>query len=69
MILSALLQGAGFLLIAFAEAEWHAILGVIATSLSLGLGEVTFLAHSSQFNRYVIYLFADYKFRFGLFDN
>ena len=44
----------GFVLIAYAETEYQAIVGVVCTSLSLGIGEVTMLAYSAQFNKNVI---------------
>ncbi|KAL5285946.1 CLN3 family protein [Megaselia abdita] len=54
VFLAILLQIAGFLLVAFAEAEWMAILGVIATSASSGIGETTFMAYTGKFNKNVI---------------
>ncbi|XP_058130304.1 battenin isoform X1 [Anopheles coustani] len=45
---------AGFLLTAFATVEWVLFLGVIATSFSSGLGEATFLAYATYFNKNVI---------------
>ncbi|KAH8379945.1 hypothetical protein KR009_008125 [Drosophila setifemur] len=47
-------SAAGFLLVGFAEAEWMALLGVIITSASSGIGETTFLAYSSRYNKNVI---------------
>ncbi|ALC43860.1 cln3 [Drosophila busckii] len=47
-------SAAGFLLVGFANAEWMALLGVIITSASSGIGETTFLAYSSRFNKNVI---------------
>ncbi|XP_030372666.1 battenin isoform X2 [Scaptodrosophila lebanonensis] len=47
-------SAAGFLLVGFANAEWMALLGVIITSASSGIGETTFLAYSSHFNKNVI---------------
>uniref|UniRef100_A0A6M2DWD4 Battenin n=1 Tax=Xenopsylla cheopis TaxID=163159 RepID=A0A6M2DWD4_XENCH len=41
-------------MVALSEGSWLAILGVVATSFSSGLGEVTFLAHSSKYNKNVI---------------
>lgn len=49
--MACMLQVAGFLLVAFADSEWMAILGVIFTSFSSGLGEVSFLAYSSKFHK------------------
>ncbi|XP_037957030.1 battenin [Teleopsis dalmanni] len=48
------LSAAGFLLVGFAEAEWMALLGVIVTSASSGIGETTFLAYSSLFDKNVV---------------
>lgn len=48
----------GFLLVAFAEAEWMALFGIIATSISSGIGETTFMAYTGQFNNNVISSFA-----------
>uniref|UniRef100_A0AAG5CPE6 Battenin n=1 Tax=Anopheles atroparvus TaxID=41427 RepID=A0AAG5CPE6_ANOAO len=48
------LAAAGFLLTAFATVEWVLFLGVIATSFSSGLGEATFLAYATYFNKNVI---------------
>ncbi|XP_050082656.1 battenin [Anopheles aquasalis] len=45
---------AGFLLTAFATTQWVLFLGVIATSFSSGLGEATFLAYATYFNKNVI---------------
>ncbi|XP_075161710.1 CLN3 lysosomal/endosomal transmembrane protein, battenin [Haematobia irritans] len=47
-------SAAGFLLVGFANAEWMALLGVIITSASSGIGETTFLAYSSNFNKNVV---------------
>ncbi|XP_017010038.2 battenin [Drosophila takahashii] len=47
-------SAAGFLLVGFANAEWMALLGVIITSASSGIGETTFLAYSSRYNKNVI---------------
>ncbi|XP_052865627.1 battenin [Anopheles cruzii] len=45
---------AGFLLTAFATVQWVLFLGVISTSFSSGLGEATFLAYATYFNKNVI---------------
>lgn len=47
------LQIVGFLMVAYADAvgQWLAILGVVLTSLSSGLGEASFLSYSSRFNK------------------
>ncbi|EDV97844.1 GH14467 [Drosophila grimshawi] len=49
-----LFSAAGFLLVGLANAEWMALLGVVITSASSGIGEATFLAYSSRFNKNVI---------------
>lgn len=49
-----LFSAAGFLLVAYSTTEWLAILGVVITSLSSGLGEVTLLSYSNQFHKDVI---------------
>lgn len=49
-----LLACAGFLLVAFANIDWILFLGVICTSFGSGLGEATFLAYASYFNKNVI---------------
>ncbi|XP_058462301.1 battenin [Malaya genurostris] len=48
------LASAGFILVAFASVEWLLFLGVICTSFGSGLGEATFLAYGSFFNKNVI---------------
>ncbi|XP_059609156.1 battenin [Phlebotomus argentipes] len=48
------LAAAGFLLVGFAQTEWVAIVGVVCTSLASGLGELTFLAYSSKYNKNVV---------------
>ncbi|XP_061401354.1 battenin-like [Musca vetustissima] len=52
--LAVIFSAAGFLLVGFASAEWMALLGVIITSASSGIGETTFLAYSSNFNKNVV---------------
>uniref|UniRef100_T1PIM3 Battenin n=1 Tax=Musca domestica TaxID=7370 RepID=T1PIM3_MUSDO len=52
--LAVLFSAAGFLLVGFASAEWMALFGVIITSASSGIGETTFLAYSSNFNKNVV---------------
>ncbi|XP_024888805.1 battenin [Temnothorax curvispinosus] len=47
-------SAAGFLMVSLSTTEWLAILGVIVTSLSSGLGEVTLLSYSNQFSKNVI---------------
>ncbi|XP_014467524.1 PREDICTED: battenin [Dinoponera quadriceps] len=49
-----LFSAAGFLLVSLSTTEWLAILGVVITSLSSGLGEVTLLSYSNQFPKEVI---------------
>ncbi|KAL6259003.1 hypothetical protein P5V15_008925 [Pogonomyrmex californicus] len=49
-----LFSAAGFLLVSLSTTEWLAILGVVITSLSSGLGEVTMLSYSNQFSKQVI---------------
>jgi battenin len=44
----------GFVIVAFAETQWLALIGVGMTSLASGLGEPTFLAYSAYFNKNVI---------------
>lgn len=48
------LAAGGFLLVAFAEADFVAILGVVLTSISSGLGETTFLGYSSRYSKNVV---------------
>ena len=43
----------GFLVVAFSQSQWMSIMGVVVTSLSSGLGEVTFLQYSSFYEKYV----------------
>uniref|UniRef100_A0A1A9UM16 Sulfatase N-terminal domain-containing protein n=1 Tax=Glossina austeni TaxID=7395 RepID=A0A1A9UM16_GLOAU len=47
-------SAAGFLLVAMAYFEWMAILGVVITSASCGIGDSTFLGYSSKFNKNVV---------------
>ncbi|XP_055617241.1 battenin [Toxorhynchites rutilus septentrionalis] len=54
VLLCVALAGAGFILVAFATKDWMLFLGVICTSFSSGLGEATFLAYASYFNKNVI---------------
>ncbi|RLU15988.1 hypothetical protein DMN91_011746 [Ooceraea biroi] len=49
-----LFSAAGFLMVSLSTTEWLAILGVVLTSLSSGLGEVTLLSYSNQFPKNVI---------------
>ncbi|XP_011179303.2 battenin [Zeugodacus cucurbitae] len=54
ILLAVLLSASGFLLVGFANAEWMALLGVVITSASSGIGEPTFLSYSSHFNKNVV---------------
>ncbi|XP_055543278.1 battenin [Wyeomyia smithii] len=54
VMLCVALAATGFILVAFAASEWLLFLGVICTSFSSGLGEATFLAYASYFNKNVI---------------
>ncbi|XP_033188049.1 battenin [Bombus vosnesenskii] len=49
-----LFSAAGFLMVSLSTTEWLAILGVVVTSLSSGLGEVTLLSYSHQYPKQVI---------------
>ncbi|XP_043253287.1 battenin isoform X3 [Colletes gigas] len=49
-----LFSAAGFLVVSLSTTEWLAILGVVLTSLSSGLGEVTLLSYSHQYPKQVI---------------
>lgn len=51
MMLVIALNVASFLLIASTDVEYLAIMGVVFTSLALGIGEVTLLSYSAQFNK------------------
>ncbi|XP_015608291.1 battenin isoform X3 [Cephus cinctus] len=48
------LSMAGFLFVSLSNAKWMAILGVVVTSISSGLGEVTLLGYSHQYTKQVI---------------
>ncbi|XP_017490141.1 PREDICTED: battenin-like, partial [Rhagoletis zephyria] len=54
ILLAVLLSASGFLLVGFATAEWMALLGVVITSASSGIGEPTFLSYSSHFHKNVV---------------
>lgn len=43
-----------FAAVAFASSRWIVLLGVILTSFASGLGEPTFLAHSTHYNKNVV---------------
>ncbi|EFN70074.1 Battenin [Camponotus floridanus] len=49
-----LFSAAGFLMVSLSTVEWLALLGVVITSLSSGLGEATLLGYSNQFSKQVI---------------
>ena len=51
MTLACLLSATGFIVVAAATHQWHALLGIIITSLSSGLGETSMLAYTAKFNR------------------
>lgn len=51
MALACILSATGYVIVASAQHKWHAILGIIITSCSSGLGETSILAYSTKFNR------------------
>ena len=51
-----LLSALGFILVAYAQTEWEAVLGIVLTSTSCGLGETSLLAYTSQFSKYDVYI-------------
>lgn len=51
MLLVTILNITSFLLIANSEKEYLAIIGVVFTSLALGIGEVTLLSYSARFDK------------------
>lgn len=51
MIVVIALNVSSFLLIANTEEKYLAIIGIVFTSLALGIGEVTLLSYSAQFNK------------------
>lgn len=51
MVLACLLSASGFIVVASAQRESQAILGIILTSLSSGLGETSMLAYTAKFDR------------------
>lgn len=54
MVVTLLLACSGFILVGTAETQWVALLGVVATSFSSGLGEATLLSYMPFFkNKYV----------------
>ncbi|PSN31286.1 hypothetical protein C0J52_22287, partial [Blattella germanica] len=54
MVAVVLLATIGFVVVALSTVVWVTIIGVIATSLGSGLGEVTLLSYSSKFDKDVI---------------
>lgn len=51
MFLVIILNVSSFLIISSTEADSLAIIGVVFTSLALGVGEVTLLSYSAKFNK------------------
>lgn len=49
-----ILAAGSFILVAYSEVVWMALIGVVFTSISSGLGEVTFLSYTSKFNKNVV---------------
>lgn len=49
-----LLAITSFVFVAYAEVVWVALIGVVFTSLSSGLGEITFLGYSARYNKNVV---------------
>ncbi|XP_066997902.2 battenin isoform X2 [Anabrus simplex] len=62
-----LLSCCGFLLVALSTVEWITILGVVATSIASGLGELTILAYSSGFDREAISMWSSGTGGAGIF--
>lgn len=54
VFISCLLSIFSFLSVAYATSRWVIVSGVILTSFASGLGEPTFLAHSTHFNKNVV---------------
>ncbi|TMW42773.1 hypothetical protein DOY81_012148, partial [Sarcophaga bullata] len=54
IIVAVAASACGFLMVAFAQAEWMAILGIVFTSASGGIGEAKFMSYSSYFNKNVV---------------
>jgi battenin len=54
VFISCLLSITSFLSVAFATSSWIVVVGVILTSFASGLGEPTFLAHSTHYNKNVV---------------
>lgn len=51
MVLTCVLCAIGFTVVATAQHEWHAMVGIILTAFSNGLGESSSLAYTTKFNR------------------
>lgn len=51
MTLVCALSAVGFFVVANADSEWEAILGIMLTSFSCGLGETSLLAYTTRFNK------------------
>lgn len=51
VILAMILTVISFIAVAFAETEWLALLGVVLTSLSMGLGETALVGYLTRFHR------------------
>lgn len=49
-----LFSAAGFIMVSVSTTKWLAIMGVVATSISSGLGEVTMISYSHQYSKQVI---------------
>lgn len=54
VFISCMLSITSFLSVAFATSRWTVVAGVILTSFASGLGEPTFLAHSTHYNKNVV---------------
>jgi battenin len=54
VLVSCLASSLSFLVVAFADAQSTVIFGVVLTSFASGLGEPTFLAHSTHYSKNVI---------------
>lgn len=51
MSIACLLSALGFVLVAIAEDKTEAILGIIFTSISCGIGESSLLAYTAKFSK------------------
>lgn len=52
MFLACILSAVGFILVADATDKYQAIIGIVFTSISCGLGESSLLAYTSKFSKY-----------------